>query len=113
MNTDESVFDYLAAAEEIGRLLEEMTTKLPGEVKTALLEEWRISSWRTEFPKSVEAIQVASASAQATVEEIKAAALLLSRTVTTAGIAICLTSIVIPLAVWGIAYLNTKDLREE
>lgn len=106
MQNEEQVFDFLAAAEETGRQLDEMTKRLPGEMKAVLMEEWRKSPWFTELPKAAERAKDAT-------NQMEMVTQFLNRTVKITGLVICLASVVIPLATWGMAYWNVSALRKE
>lgn len=106
MDTDESIFDYLAAAEETAKQLEMMTKRLPGELKAVLAEEWRKSPWLADFPKAMDAARTAA-------EKTENATRFLNRSVKRAGVTVCLAAVVIPLATWGWAYWQTAELRRE
>lgn len=106
MDTDESIFDYLAAAEETAKQFEAMTKRLPGELKAVLAEEWRKSPWLADLPKAMDAARRAA-------EKMENATRFLTRSVKKAGIAVCLAAVVIPLATWAWAYWNVSDLRRD
>jgi hypothetical protein len=106
MQNDEQVFDFMAAAEETGKQLDEMVKRIPGELKAVLADEWRKSLWLVELPKAAADTRVAT-------EKTEAATAFLSRSVRIAGFVVCLAAVVIPLATWGIAYRNVSGLRRE
>jgi hypothetical protein len=106
MHTEERVFDFMAAAEETGKQLDEMAERIPVEVKALLAEEWRKSPWLAELPK-------AATDARAATEEMAAATEFLNRSVRLAGLVVCLASLVIPLAAWGVIAWNVSGLRRE
>lgn len=105
MNIDESIFDYLAAAEETANQLDGMTKRIPEEVKAILLEEWRKSPWLAELPKAMDA-------ARAATERTESATRFLNRSLKIACLAVCLAAVVIPLATWGLAYWQALELRD-
>jgi hypothetical protein len=106
MQNEEQVFDFMAAAEETGKQLDEMIKRIPGDMKAVLAEEWRKSSWLAELPKAANGVATAA-------ERTEAAAIVLTRKATRAGFAVCLGAVVIPLLIWGYAYLQTGKLRVE
>ena len=106
MSTEEQAFDFMAAAEDTGRQLDEVIKRIPKELKALLAEEWRKSPWLAELPKAAEKADVAT-------NKLEDASLFLARTVRNAGLIVCLASVIIPLATWGIAYWNVTDLRQE
>lgn len=106
MQNEEQIFDFMAAAEETGKQLDEMAKRLPGEIKAVLAEEWRKSPWVFELPK------VAEQAGEAT-KQTEAATRFLVRTVKIASLIACLASVVIPLAIWGVTYWNVSALRRE
>ena len=113
MPNDEHIFDYMAAAEETGKQLDEMLRRIPGEMKAVLVEEWRKSAWLAELPKAAENATAATEKTQAVVQEAETATRFLTRTVKRAGFVVCLASVVIPLLTWGVAYWNLSELRRE
>jgi hypothetical protein len=106
MRNEEQIFDFMAAAEETGRQLDEMVRRLPGELKAVLAEEWRKSSWLAELP-------MAAKKAMAATTQTEVATRYLARNVKFAGFIVCLASVIIPLATWGVAYWNVSALRRE
>ena len=106
MSTEEQAFDFMAAAEETGRQLDEMVKRIPKELKALLAEEWCKSPWLAELPKAAEKADVAT-------NKLEEAIVFLARTVRNAGLIVCLASVIIPLVTWGIAYWNVIDIRQE
>lgn len=106
MQDEEQVFDFMAAAEETGKQLDEMAKRLPGEMKTVLAEEWRKSSWLSELSKAAEQAGEAT-------KQVEAASRFLARTVNIAGLIVCFSSLIIPLAAWGVAHWNLAEKRRE
>lgn len=106
MSSDEQVFDFLAAAEDTGKQLDELIKSIPGEVRGALATEYRKSPWLTELPKVADSVTAAAERAEAVAES-------LARKAQMAGLLVCLAAIVVPLLTWGYAYWQTSLLRRE
>ena len=106
MDKEEQIFDFMAAAEDTGKQLNEMARRLPGELRAVLSEDWRRSPWFTELPKVIDTAREAT-------KQTERAAQSLARTVKKAGGIVAVASAVIPLAMLGIAYWNLSDLREQ
>ena len=106
MDKEEQVFDFMAAAEDTGKLLNEMARRLPGDLNAVLSDDWRRSPWFTELPTVIDKAREAT-------KQTEAAAQSLARTVKKAGGIVAIASAVIPLAILGIAYWNLSDLREQ
>ena len=106
MDKEEQVFDFMAAAEDTGKLLNEMARRLPGDLKAVLSDDWRRSPWFTELPTVIDKAREAAKQAEEATQS-------LARTVKKAGGMVAIASAVIPLAMLGIAYWNLSDLREQ
>ena len=106
MNNDEQVFDYLAAAEDTGKQLDELIKAIPGEVRDALAIEYRKSPWLATLPTTADKVTAAA-------ERAESAAAILIKKATLAGLIVCLAAIILPLLTWGYAYWQTSKLRNE
>ncbi len=106
MDKEEQVFDFMAAAEDTGKLLNEMARRLPGELRAVLSDDWRRSPWFTELPTVIDKAREAT-------KQTEEATRSLARTVKRAGSIVAIASAVIPLVILGIAYWNLSDLREQ
>ncbi len=106
MDKEEQIFDFMAAAEDTGKQLNEMARRLPGELRAVLSDDWRRSPWFTELPKVIDGAREAT-------KQTEAAAQSLARTVKKAGSIVATAAAVIPLAILGIAYWNLSDVREQ
>ena len=106
MDKEEQVFDFMAAAEDTGKLLNEMARRLPGDLNAVLSDDWRRSPWFTELPKVIDTAREAT-------KQAEEAAQSLTRTVNKAGGIVTIASAIIPLTMLGIAYWNLSDLREQ
>ena len=104
MHNDEQVFDYMAAAEETGKQLDEMVRRIPGEMKAVLADEWRQSAWLVELPKIAE-------KAMAATEKTEAASDFLNRSINRAGLVIMLAAVIVPLATWAVTKWEMRGLQ--
>ncbi len=106
MDKEEPFFDFMAAAEDTGKQLNEMARRLPDEIRAALAAEYRQSPWQKSIPATADRLT-------AVAECAESAAATLARKVKFAGSVACLASVVVPLATWGYAYWQTAKLRAE
>lgn len=106
MNMDEHLFDFLAAAEDTGRQLDDLVKAIPGEIRGTLSAEYQKSPWVTALPATAERVTAAA-------ERAESAARVLTKKTVFAGFVVCLAAVVVPLLTWGYAYWQTSKLREE
>ena len=50
MDSEEPIYDFMAAAEDTSRQLDAMVKRLPGDIAAILQQQWQQSPWRTELP---------------------------------------------------------------
>lgn len=106
MNNDEQVFDFMAAAEETGRQVELLVRQIPGNIKTALADEWHKSAWFSELP------QIAQDTREAA-REARDAAVTLKSTISSVSIGFLLLAILMSFVVWVVTYWQVSSLHEE
>lgn len=106
MNTDDQIFDFLAAAEDTGKQLDDLIKAIPGEVRQTLSTEYQKSPWVSALPEVADRVTAAA-------ERAETAAGILIKKVVIAGAVVCLGAIVLPLLTWGYAYWQTSKLRDE
>lgn len=86
MNTDEQIFDFLAAAEDTGKQLDDLIKSIPGEVRETLADEYQKSPWLTALPATADRVTAAA-------ERAESAANVLSKKAIFAGVAVCLAAV--------------------
>ncbi len=106
MDKEEQIFDFMAAAEDTGKQLNEMARRLPDEIRAALAAEYRQSPWQSSIPATADRLTAAAECAES-------AAGTLSRKAKIAGSVACFAAVIVPLATWGFAYWQTSTLRAE
>ncbi len=106
MDNEIQAFDFMAAAEDTGRRLDEMAKRLPGEIRADLVAEYRQSPWQKSIPATADRLTAAA-------ERAEAATGVFERKIKIAGSVACLAAVIVPLATWGYAYWQTAKLRGE
>ena len=106
MDSDELIYDFMAAAEDTGRQLDAMVKLLPGDIAAILQQQWQQSPWRTELP-------AAAARTAEAAREAEAAAEALQKRVARAAWLVGLAAIIIPVVLCILAYLNLSNVRRE
>ena len=104
MQNEDQVFDFMAAAEETGKQIDEMAKRLPGELRTALTEEWRKSPWLAELPQIADQVTEAA-------ERAETATAALRRSLKICTFAVAVACMLIPLATWVVATWQVGELE--
>ena len=106
MQNEDQVFDFMAAAEETEKQIDEMAKRLPGELRTALAEEWRKSPWLSELPKIADRVTEAAERAEAATDALRLS-LKISASV------VIVACLIIPFATWLLATWQVGELERE
>jgi len=104
MQNEDQVFDFMAAAEETGKQLDEMTRRLPGELRTALTEEWRKSPWLAELPQIADQVTEAAERAETATDALR-------RSLKIGAAVVAVACMLIPLATWAVATWQVGELE--
>ena len=64
MDNEIQAFDFMAAAEDTGRRLDEMAKRLPGEIRADLVAEYRQSPWQKSIPATADRLTAAAERAE-------------------------------------------------
>ena len=106
MQNEEQVFDFMAAAEETGKQLDEMAKRLPDELRTALTEEWRKSPWLAELPQIADQVTEAAERAETATADLR-------RSLKIGVFAVVVACMLIPLATWAVATWQVSELERK
>jgi hypothetical protein len=110
---EELIFDFMAAAEDTGKRLDSLIKAFPGTLQKTLSDEYQRSPWLATLPKEVERLSAVVQRADSAAERTESATAHTERRIKTVCLVCCFSAIIMPLAVWGLAYWQTGNLRDE
>lgn len=105
MDSEEQIYDFMAAAEETGRQLDALVKRLPQDIAAILQQQWQQSPWRSEVPAAAASTTEAAKSAE------KAAGVLWKTAKSTSWLVV-IAAVIIPVASYIVAQLNLSDVRQ-